>query len=247
MDVAARDLASPPRWIRDGLRATFGELKAFVQAGYQFSRHPSRFARSWSNGDTKVLNPAAMMATAAGFTLALRALLASVHGLEAFGGTDGLLGQIIDAVGPHVHYALLGLVAHGVLSVGGSRRPLGSTIGVALFVGSGPALLAQIASFVDIAVFLRFGPAAHVTSAGSAWGATTLLVVLLGWLLMLVTLAAGLSGVHGRPRWVTAVAVLVAVVVVGHLFHVMPQRFGAYGPHLALWWRGGIPGFFLTP
>jgi hypothetical protein len=222
-----------PDWIRAALRQTLGELREFFRTALAFSRHPGRFADEWYRGEREALNPFGMLATAAAIVasthqflpLLVLALMKSAHSIDD--GSDSLARQLLAAVGPFLHYALLGALAHAVLRLGGSTRKLRGSIGVALYAGAGPGSGAYL---------LLYLAAMAVTLSGSKFFAGPYAVVAIapGFLVFAWALCVGLAGLHRVRAWRAGLAIVIAVVVSGLLFGLLPEWPEVFGLHLRL-------------
>src|SRR5438132_9210100 len=137
---AAREQS--PDWIAEAIRNAKGELALFARTAIGFSLHPGRFAAGWVAGKERALNPLAFLATSAALLTGLRAVLAATYKVNA--PDAGLVGQVADVLGPYAHYALLGVIAHGVFRLTGSTARLRDSLAVALFAGGGPAAIAEL-------------------------------------------------------------------------------------------------------
>ncbi len=224
---------APPDWIRGALRQTARELGEFVATGLAFSRHPGRFADEWYRGEREALNPFGMLATAAAIVASAHQFLppialALVKSARPTGDEDDSLArQLLAAVGPFAHYALLGALAHAVLRAGGSTRKLRGSLGVALFAGAGPGFGAYL---------LIYLAAMAVTLSGSGFfaGEYAFVAVAPGFLVFAWALGAGLAGLHDVPVWRAALAIAIAVVVSGVFFGLLPPWPEVFGLHLRL-------------
>jgi hypothetical protein len=231
-DRGAREVAggSPPPWVSIAARQTWSELREFFATALAFSRHPARFADAWYRGEREALNPFGMLATAA-------AIVASVHQVVPLlvlalfpkarredDGGDSLVHQVLAAVGPFLHYALLGALAHAVLRLAGSRRLLRGSIGVALFAGAGPGSGGYLLIYLVAVV---------VTMSGSKFfeGPYAVFAIASGFFLFVWALCVGLAGLHGVKVWRSTVAVAIAIGIAGVLFGLLPQMPEVFGLH----------------
>ena len=99
-----------PHWPRDAIANALGELRVFFATARAFTFHPVRFATAFTDGRQQAMNPLAFLATSAGLLGGLRLLLQAATG--APDASPSLLGQILEALAPYLHYAALGCVAH---------------------------------------------------------------------------------------------------------------------------------------
>jgi hypothetical protein len=236
------------RWVKDSLAATARELRAFAVTAAAATVRPARFARAWVEGSGAALNPMAFMATAA----ALVTLAGTVAArLGPLGGSSTLAGEVLDSLGPYLHYVALGLICHATLRLAGSRRSLAASVAMSLYVGGGPGALATLVDLVVFLVVVRvFGKANFtsrelVTPAVMAAGA-------LVWTVRLAVAACfvgAFTGLHQvRVGWVV-LGLVVALLVTGLAFGLLAPP-GRYGMHLVIghlqggrrvWWPAVVP------
>jgi hypothetical protein len=235
-----------PDWIADSVRSALGELLLFFRTAAAFTLRPGRFAKEWVGGRRRALNPLAFLATSAALLGGLRALF---HG--AFPASDdggGLTGQIADAVAPYLHYAALGVIAHFVFVLCGSRGVrLRESLAVALYAGGGPAALADIAVAAVSAAYLAVrGEATTALLPSSPWGMAMAATAVIVFSVFSWALATALVALHGqgsglrRFASVTA-ALLVSYAATGALFGAL-QPPGHYGLHWDLRFAKGADG-----
>ncbi|HEY2513268.1 MAG TPA: hypothetical protein VGI39_20510 [Polyangiaceae bacterium] len=224
MEPTNADTTPEPDWIRQGIRSALGELREFFVTGYAFARQPGRFAREWASGGRHALNPAAMVATAASLRFVLTLAQTAIGGDAGAEKAEGFAKELVDAFGPHLHYATLGLIAHGLLRLSGPTRRVSSSIAMAMIAGAGPAFFAESLLRPLLAAFpLHAG--AIVEGALLAGACATMAAF--AW-----TVGAALAGLHERRRSWALVAVGMAFVVTGILFGALPN--GMYGLHLKI-------------
>jgi hypothetical protein len=236
------------RWLKDSLAATARELRAFAETAAAATVRPARFARGWVEGRQAALNPLAFMATAAALVTVAATLAARLGPLH---GSSTLAGEVLDSLGPYLHYLALGLICHAILRLAGSRRSLAGSVAMSLYVGGGPG---TIATLVDLVMFLvlvklfgkvNFSAAELATPAVMAAGAVVW-AVRLG---MVVAFVAAFAGLHQvRVGW-AVLGLGVALLLTGVAFGVLAPP-GRYGMHLAighlhggrrLWWPAVVP------
>ena len=232
MEPTSLDVTAEPQWIRQGVRSTLGELRDFFTTGYAFARSPGRFAAEWVSGRRHTLNPAAMVATAASLRFVLTMADQAFSGDSKEDASEGILREILDAVGPHLHYAALGLIAHVVLRLSGPTRRVSSSIATAMFAGAGPAFFAELVVRGLVGVFLNEGGSLAKGALLAGGGATFLAFA---W-----TVSAGLAGLHRRRTIWGVLAVATAFVATGFVFGAVRGVPATYGWHLVLW-RAGNP------
>ncbi|MGH7460995.1 MAG: hypothetical protein ACREMA_08195, partial [Longimicrobiales bacterium] len=122
-------------WLREAFDRLALELQLFGRTFSAFLMRPGRSARAWQTGEQVFMNPLAFGAMAAGAYLAVASALAALWPVPGPDAGATLSDQITSAVGPYVHYGLLGGAMHlGLRTLGSRHRILGS-IGTAFFAG----------------------------------------------------------------------------------------------------------------
>jgi hypothetical protein len=236
------------RWLADSLSATARELRAFAATAAAATVRPARFARAWVEGTAPALNPLAFMATAAALVTVAGTVAARLGPLR---GSSTLAGEVLDSLGPYLHYLALGLICHAVLRLAGSRRSIAASVAMSLYVGGGPGTMATL---IDLVVFLlvarlfgkvNFTGAELVTPAVMAVG-------VLVWTVRLAVAACFVAAFAGLHRVRTGWAVLglaLALLVTGLAFGLLAPP-GRYGMHLEIghldgtrrhWWPAVVP------
>jgi hypothetical protein len=223
-----------PDWIRDALRQTRAEVVLFLRTVRDFSLHPWRFGREWTNGQRHPLNPLGFLATAFAVMGPTRAAFIALVGT----GTEERTSMWLDALGallPFAYYLLLGALEHLVLRVFGSRQPLRDSLAMALYAGGGPAsAITLLMLLVGLVLHLSGQPVfIHGGSHGPiVW--VVLPLVTLSFTAFCYTLASSLAGAHPQTRWWhILIANLFALTVSALLFGFLNPP-GTYGLHLAL-------------
>ena len=207
-------------WIGDAAQRSWDEARAFVATGLRFTFQPARFGRAWIDGRSDAPNPLGVLATGAATLAASRAALDVVLGRAA--QAQGLWQTLLEAVAPFAHYLALATVAHLILAllVRGRQRYTDS-VAMALYAGGGPGVLAPIVVYVvGAALWFASGrpaviqhgllgslpfPAAHAL----------LWVSYAGYALFLWTLLLALQAVHRAALWQAALALALAVFILG--------------------------------
>jgi hypothetical protein len=146
--------AGSPDWVRAAVRSSIDELRRFFATAWAFMRQPRRFAREWTAGVGRPLNPLAFFATTLAIVGPIR-LLATWLGLPAPGtatteSRNQLLGSVVDSVTPFLHYVGVGAFVHGLLRIFGTRRPLRDTVAMAFYAGG------SFASAIEVLLLLFF-------------------------------------------------------------------------------------------
>ena len=221
-----------PDWIRAALRQTLGELREFFRTALAFSRHPGRFADEWYRGEREALNPFGMLATAAAIVasthqflpLLVLALMKSAHSIDD--GSDSLA----PSSSPRSGRSSTTPSSARWRTRSASRRldsKAARLIGVALYAGAGPGSGAYL---------LLYLAAMAVTLSGSKFFAGPYAVVAIapGFLVFAWALCVGLAGLHRVRAWRAGWAIVIAVVVSGLLFGLLPEWPEVFGLHLRL-------------
>jgi hypothetical protein len=210
-----------PRWLHDGLRIAWTELRSYVTTALRFTRAPHRFMAGWWHGELAAMNPLAMLATGAAIAAASRQLAGAVLGVDR---PNTLLGAALSALGPYLHYVALGALCHAVLTA--RRRSdvrLADSVAAALYAGAGPAALAEALGWL---VMCALSP---VVTSPIAFG------VMLGvaFSIFCFTLAMALAGLHRPPWWKMLAAFVIAFPLTGLVFGTLRPP-GNYGLHWVL-------------
>jgi hypothetical protein len=227
-------------WIREAIALGREEVTRFIGTMVGFMRRPGRFSADWYAGRQRALNPL-------GFVASALAISGFVGLLTPDNGADDkstLLTELAAASLPYVYYAAVGIVSHPLLRLFGSQRRLSASIGVALFAGGGPGLIATLST--ELAYSLRtwiFGYRPQMFRGLPLWAAVVVeLLVCVPLVSFFVTLMLAMAGLHALPRWRAVAAVtlslLILAVGLGGLHHYV--RFGIGVPHVTLWWHGRV-------
>jgi hypothetical protein len=246
--VSERD-GGGPDWVREGMRQFVGEVRLFASTAFDFTLHPTRFAKEWATGARHALNPLGFLATAFAIVTPCEALFG--HVMHHEGSDASLWRAALAAVLPFGYYLLVGTLQHGVLRLCGSRRPLRDSCAMALYAGGGPATVARIViGFVAIAAWERTG-STEIHSLRTLSGALLMTSAMISFSLFYYTLSAALGGLHAAHRirwWQILAANIVAMVGTGLLFGIFHPP-GSYGLHVVISptrgghdWAFGIAG-----
>ena len=218
-------------WLREAFDRLVHELRLFGRTFSAFLVRPGRSARAWQTGERVFMNPLAFGATAAGAYLAVASALAALWPVPGPDAGATLSDQITSAVGPYVHYGLLGAAMHlGLRTLGSRHRILGS-IGTAFFAGG------SIGTLTALLLTATTRRVAHVRGtnslelgSGDAMPLVILVLALIAYALVCLIMARALMALHRTAAWKVIIAGVFAVVVTALLFgSVLPD--GAYGWH----------------
>jgi hypothetical protein len=181
----------------------------------------------WWHGRSASMNPLAMLATGATIAAASHQLAGAVLGIDH---PDTLLGAVLSALGPYVHYVSLGILCHLVLAA--HRRGdvrLTDSIATALYAGAGPAALAESLGWLVMCALRPFVTSQIIFGVmlGVAFGVFCL------------TFAMALGGLHRAPWWKMLAAFAIAFPLSGLVFGTLHPP-GNYGLHWVLDVRGGF-------
>lgn len=98
-------------------------MRSFARTAFEFTLHPTRFAKEWATGTRHALNPLGFLATAFAVLAPFDAVFAHLtHHDDST--SEPLLRAAAGAILPFGYYLLVGALQHGVLRLCGSRRPL---------------------------------------------------------------------------------------------------------------------------
>jgi hypothetical protein len=227
--------AGPPesQWLGDSVRSALTEARLYLRTVAEVSTRPARFAAAWLRGEARALNPLGYFATSVSLMALVSALAMRVLHLDA--GSGSLLGELLDAAGPYLHYAALGLITHALLRLGGSPRRLLGSLAISLYVGGGPATLVTIVNLVIFGV-AKLGLRQTELTGSMLLRPAALTLAALAYasrLYMFVAFIRALAGLHGiRARWV-ALAFAAALASMG-LFFGLVNPPGHYGLRLLI-------------
>jgi hypothetical protein len=240
-DEAPGDDTAPPDWIREAWRVTVADLRAFVRTAATFVAHPRRFAAGWAAGRERALNPLAFLATSAAVLGGAQALFGLDHG-------GSIAYTLLALIAPYAHFAFLGLVAHLCLRVLGSHQRLRASLGIALYVGGGPALAFTLAFYAVTGVMMAATHAASVEEASAHLAPSLTLAVgaglYIGFIAVVGSLGAALVGAHGCRTWKGVAAIAAALAVSGVVYGFWRPP-GTVGAHFVLWLSRPGPYFSL--
>jgi hypothetical protein len=204
------DAESTPDWIRDGIAHTKNELVLFFQTLWACTRHPRDFGAAWARAERRTLNPAAFLATSLAIATPLRHALGRVLGLPTH---ETLLGELGESLAPFVLFGGIALTTHLVLRLGGSKRPLRATIGLALYIGGGPATIVELVG-KGLSVFGK----AHIggpygwAAVRTPLGALMLGAAVIGFGVYVVLFLRVLIGAHERGPLLTTGALAAGMI-----------------------------------
>jgi hypothetical protein len=188
-----------PNWIEDAARAIAREIAAYARAVLTIARHPGRFAAEWSAGRAPALNPLAFLLNAMAVLGPWRALWSRL--LDPDRPTTPLWFEAVKPVLPIVLNTTVASLSHALLRLFGGRRPLRSSVAMALYASGGPlAILKLLVTPIGLYGYL------HRNSPGvNAMSSATNVVMLFVFIGYLVVMQAAL---HRLARWRVAIAVL---------------------------------------
>lgn len=187
---------SEPNWLNE--HRVVQDARLFAQTALAFSLRPRTFVREWLNGQRKPMNPLTMVALSSALDATVKSALRAPHdGPRSYWATLGL------SVLPYAHYALVGLMVHGLLRFGPRLRrprPL-STVAMMLYAGSGPYSLTFI-----VVEFARFLAGVDPHRANFSWnelraqpaGAVIVVLGLAAVGFLLTSMTASVAELHQR-------------------------------------------------
>ena len=218
---------APPPWVRDGARAAWHEVRAYLETAWRFTRAPASFMAAWLRGDVDAMNPLAMLATGAALVAATHQVAGAIVGIDH---PDGIVEAVLSALGPYALYVAIGILCHLVIAPGGTRnvRVL-DTIAAALLAGAGPAALAEAIGWLVICAIWPFAPSQIVIAV----------MVGVAFSVFCFTLATALGGLHHASWWRILLAFAVAFPATGLVFGVLDPP-GNYGLHWVLDVHDGV-------
>jgi hypothetical protein len=220
-------------WMAEAWRVTVADFLAYFTTARAILAAPQPFGRQWATGERRALNPFAFMATSAALLGAAQLLMFGLIG-------GGRLSSAVALVAPYVHFACIGLIAHVLLRLLGSKQRASASLGVALYVGGAPALAFTL-FFYLITLALRV--VTHLPTFDVAVvqlpRAAQLIVhasIRIGFAAVVYYFAAALVGAHRVRVWKGVLAILTAFLVTAVVYgFVRPPA--STGAHLVLWLR----------
>jgi hypothetical protein len=216
-------------WLREAFERIVAESRLFFSTFLSFLAHPGRSVRDWRSGERRYMNPLAFAAAAAGVYWAITNVVSAVWPVGEADSANLLSEQITSAIGPYVHYGLLGIAMHLALLALGSRQRILGSIGAAFFVGGSIGTLTSLV----LTSLARWYAHMHATTSLELQSGDILPVVVFGgsvisYVLICLALARALTALHKIARWKVGVAAFFAVVATAVLFgSVIPD--GAFG------------------
>jgi hypothetical protein len=239
-----------PHWLRDALALPFvAKIRTIGRAVWFLLRAPRAFGEAWYRGERDIPNPLVAMTAAVSILTVLGQETRRLVNKDE--PPHSLFSSFLETLGPYAVYIAIGIVAHGVLRLLGSRRKLRTTVGVTLLTGAGAGTLLALGIALPAIVAVRLLGMPSTLSNGLPNAGQAVLIVLftLMYFYFLAAFELALAGAHGLPRWKGIVAGTVAVFVVayacGAVEHAAPgDTLGALGPHLSLYFdRHGLKRF----
>jgi hypothetical protein len=229
-------------WLREAIARVLFELSLFGRTFAAFAFRPDRSARAWQAREQTFMNPLAFAASAAGVYWATVSLLTTLWPVPGTEAADTLAGQLTSAIGPYVHYGLLGIAMHfGLRTLGSKRRVLGST-GIAFFAGGsiGTATALVLTTLARWFGYERGALALEVQS-GDLVPAVLLASGLISYGVLCLVMARGMMGLHRAPVWKAMAAAGFAMAVTAFLFgSVLPEGSFGWRPFFQIGIDGGF-------
>jgi hypothetical protein len=228
------DEGEAPDWVRDGIRPLADEVRSFVRTAIDFTWRPIDFAKEWSLGRRRALNPLGFLATA--LAVAGPANVMFERLTHQPGDSSSLARDLATALTPFVYYLSLGALSHLVLRAFGTRRRLRDSCAMALYAGGGPALAAHLVVLLLALALYRATGQLQVHSLRTTWALALLVAAMVSFGAFCATLAMSLGGLHGRDgirRWQVVVANLAALAIAGFVFALLHPP-GNFGLHMVL-------------
>jgi hypothetical protein len=197
-----------PPWMRDAARAVGHELSTFAATLWAIVSSPARFAADWAAGQRHALNPLAFLLNALAVIGPWRALWARL--VDPNPPTTPLWFELAKPAMPIVMNVSVTAIFHLLLKPLGGRRPLRSSLAMAMYVSGGPL---AIMNFL-VAPIVLYG-FIHRTNVVIALILAVANLALLA--LFFVYLIAMQASLHKLPRWRVTLAVVVAWTSFGFL------------------------------
>jgi hypothetical protein len=223
-------------WLREAFDRLRAEIVQFARTFTAFLLHPGRSARSWHSGEVEFMNPLAFGATAAGIYWAVANALGLFWPVPGNESTDTLATELASAVGPYLHYGLLGAAIHAVLRFFGSRRRLLGSIGIALFAGGSIGTLgALITSGVARWFAYERGTSTLELRSNDIAPVLIFLAATVFYALLCVYMARALQALHYTAGWKVLLAAGFAVLITAVLFgNILPDANYGWHPYIRI-------------
>lgn len=241
-DTSSQARSPAEHWFNEAIARVRLELATFFSTFAAFGFRPRSAALAWQSGDRVFMNPLGFAASAAGAYWAIVSVLTALWPIPGSESADTIGEQFTSAIGPYVHYGLLGLAMHVVLRSLGSRRAALGSIGIAFFIGGS---IGTTSALLLSSITRWFGHVRGTNAIMLATGDLVSLGILIAgvsfYLLVCLMLARGLMGLHRVAAWKMVIAVAFAILITSLLFgSVIPD--GSYGwrPYLRLRLDGDI-------
>jgi hypothetical protein len=216
-------------WVREAWERVLREVALFARTFAAFALHPMRSARAWQAGERDFMNPIAFGGSAAGLYWGVSAVVGALWPVPGSEASDTLARQLASAVGPYVHYGLLGAAMHVGLRGLGSRRSLLGSLGAAFFTGGsvGTATALLLSSTAGLIAHAR-GVNTLELGSGDSVAFWFLFASAVSYALVCASMATALMGLGRTAVWKTILAGGFAIVLTAILFgSVIPE--GDYG------------------
>ena len=218
-------------WLREAFQRVWSELKLFLRTFVAFLFRPARSARAWAAGEQQFMNPLAFAASAAGVYWAISNVLALLWPVPGAAATETLTTELTSALGPYLHYGMLGAAMHLALHVLGMRRHVLGSLGAAFFTGGS---IGTLAALLLTTVARWFAHLRGTNSLELRAGDPVPLILFTGatitYVLVCFLMANALRALHATAGWKALLAALFAVVLTALLFgNLLPA--GGYGWH----------------
>lgn len=197
-----------PPWLRDAARAVGREVAAFARTLWAIATSPARFADQWVSGQRRALNPLAFLLNALAVLGPWRALWARL--VDPNPPTTPLWFELGKPIFPVIINVTVTALFHLILKPLGTRRPLRSSLAMAMYVSGGPLAILNflLAPLMLYGFIHRENLTIVMTSAVANLG------LLAAFIVYLIATQASL---HRLPRWRVTIAVLLAWTAFGFL------------------------------
>jgi hypothetical protein len=213
-----------PQWLAVAVRRTVRELRSFVTTGVSFGRNPRAFVEEWYRGGRTAMNPLGCLATAiAAVSFPTEQVLARYYPEVT---SSSLLIQGFSAIGPYLHYGMLGALTHLFLRLTGSPPRLRSSVAVALFAGALPGSASSLLA-VPVAICAAY-PSRHTLAVVLA------VVLLAAFGFFLWTLGVALAALHAASRKRAFAALGGALLVTGVVLRLFAPLHVHFGLHVSI-------------
>jgi hypothetical protein len=186
-----------PRWVGELWTQLAKRVGPFASTAVGFVLRPKAFVERWRGGESPAMNPFWFAASAAAVVTTLQTAL-----LQALGAKEhaGLVETALKTLAPYAYFIEIGVAAHAVLYVLGSRRRLSSSVAMALYAGGTMATLGQLVVLAVLAAFQLATPA-DAPAAPPGAEITVIIALMLSFAGFYTSFSTAMGALHAVRPW----------------------------------------------